>query len=66
MSGSQKHLANGLSSAYMWGDVPFVPEDIAWMVIDPAMSRRQYRCRRYGIHFSLFKSRKITAKRGVV
>ena len=46
-------------------DVPFVPEDIARMVIDPAMSRRQYRRRRYGIHFSLSKPRKVTVKRGV-
>ena len=48
------------------GDVPFALEDIARMVIDPALSRRQYRRRRYGMHFSLSKPRKIAAKRGVV
>jgi len=65
-STSSPQLKWRLSSAYMRGDVPFVPGDIARMVIDPAMSRRQYRCRRCGMHFSLFKPRKIAANRGVV
>jgi len=55
-----------MSRTQQRGDVPFVPEDIARMVIDPAVSRRQYRRRRYGMHFSLSKPRKIAAKRGVV
>ena len=63
---SSPQLKWRLSNAYMRGDVPFVPEDIARIVIDPAMSRRQYRCRRYGMHFSLFKPQKIAAKGGVV